>query len=377
MRVERPITDNLVSALQISDEELLNMETHLISLPQKATPHDRELFRVLRTLSTLQPSILPPSILEMGSMSKLHHVLEIATNSNEPVSIHNNNTYIEFHHLIYAVITGYCHAVRSLKYLNKENLENPHLPKSKKTATKTVQLLGFVLWKITCSSIFSQHMFFLNRAGFIRAPQPLPIETGSDGDMDDSLMSDEAMEEEEQILEGAGGKEDQYVSQIPDSQKHALLLVRWTRLLVDHFSSLDYLTRYVGKRATMPVRIHLLAVSMASNPLTVPWNRVLDNALQRGHPLSSKERIEKAIMDRINLMNKVTSADGVASVDNWLHVGSRTRFNTKSVTLRSNVHCEAALAALIKHFQAVDPSIVQLFPWMSVRPLSLFSFLSV
>lgn len=292
----------------------------------KAPAEERHFLRALHTtrdFTDTTPSHYDIIPCVKNDIPNLLIMLEELVKNKEPVVVHSKDTYIEFHQLLVATTIGYQDAVKVLA--NNQ-------AKDKVIAAKRVQLYAILLWRISYSSIFREHLCFLARARIINMTKAVEAVAKAERETDERKL-------EEADEEGAG-EEDMYPL---ESEDVALLFLRWTRLLVDHFSSLDQLSKYVKRFISVPVNIHLFAVK-GSPRLCTPWTPVLESALKRAGWGLSKQDVMPVIQ---NYLAKHRIGGRFSS---FTPAGS-SKFYAEHVVLNSTLHCEAALAAMMKYSQ--------------------------
>lgn len=280
----------------------------------------------------------------------------------EQVQVYNQNTYIDFHQLLLATAAGYEVAIDAL--VDK-------MTKNKEAAAKSVQLHAFLLWRISRCPVLKDHLCFLARAGLItlkNANERSVAEEKEDGkrpvapDAEDAEEFDEGEEDAEEFYEGEKdaeefdeGEEDAEDAEELDMSTAEVedipsLFLRWIRLVLDHFGSAYSLSKYVKKHipTSVPVNIHLLVVN-GSPRLSVLWGPVVESVLKRAG------LDQELKMDHVLTTIEKYLAENQAGHPNKFTPAGTSQFFNKHVVVKSAIHCEAALAAMMKFSKgAVD-----------------------
>lgn len=339
-RATHRLSNVLVELLSGVSEEMLATKKDLLCRKKVATAitrNDRHFYSMLRAVRTVpvevRPDALPPlsdTIFKIGTKSKLLEALGAADKANGTADIYNEHTFTEFHRLLVAIITGYREA-----FGRRPEVSVDEKLIAEQEAAKRIQLHAYLLWRISGSSVLKLHFDFLAEAGFISLKK-----------VDESMKVYGVWGgAKEEVGEG---EEDMHPLVAEDI---APLYVRWTRLLVDHLSSLDYLSNFVKHRAQAPIKITLLAVR-ASPKLTTRWDSVLASAFERvGRELDDATTQE--IKEYICSHATVTTRAGEKGEKVLTAGGSIFHPSSGNVEVCSKIHCEAVLASLVKRLERV------------------------
>ena len=272
--------------------------------------------------------------------------------------VYSTTTIIEFHHFL---LGAYFAFDLALKYLQNPNPDMPGGFKMCYQHTAT-------LWRICHSSILREHLALLNGAGLLdgcsitsaqvavmagssRGTDPT-VENKSDstaetsnphpeGDADDDGMH-ESTNVEIHALEGDPTNE-------PEPLDLGLLVLRWFRLHVSHFAALDGLLSFFHGQplAGKTVRICLLAVRSLQQH-EAEWEPVLERVLKDDFALS--DRIPEAINIICAEVAQHNTEGSSLRPSIFRHFYDK---DSKHFMCCNNaVHCEMALAYLIKNFGA-------------------------
>lgn len=399
-RVTQKMSSVLVDRLEnMSDETLAAYKDSLPLEKVEITPNDLRFYAALRAVAKSEPtsspleSKLPYEIHTIAKESKLLETLDAANEAAKAgagagaeaktADIYNEHTFIEFHHLLVAIMAGYRNALGMPQAPEEASADTPSPnpdpqyrtdkktsqrrakhKKAMKVAREKAQELaaeaqaankpseweainhicsyGILLWKISHTSLLRSHLAYLCNVGLV---------TPSTATLDANKW---------------GHDEDDDTYPLP-SEETGPMYVRWFRVLADHFSSLFYLSKFVLNHVQGPVKITLLA-ARASPKLTVRWDSVLASAFERmGHQLDdpTTQKIKQYICSRATVPTRAgTRKQGEKILTAG---GSIFRPSSDNVEVCGTIHCEALLASLVKH-----PERVRSTPGAWVVRLSVF-----
>jgi hypothetical protein len=260
-------------------------------------------------------------------------------------SIYTKDTAVEFHYLLLTVLAGYKAGLEVLgsqcDVMGHED-RPPYQPED----YDLTWMFTFLLWRIAHSSVLRFHLTFLHAAELLSLDDAL-FGGGRFGLETDNVETETADE--------GPGVTDQEMSVIQlhatSTSKHqqpeGLAFLRWLHLLVSDLTALENLSLFFshGTSSHMKVHVHTIALPPTSADKAL-WKPVVEHALHSQAPLLYRhyDEIITTLVDRIK-----------KGKDNSHKFMFYHHFTEEVMAVPGSVHCEAALACLVKHRTTAVP----------------------
>jgi hypothetical protein len=224
-------------------------------------------------------------------------------------------------------------------------------------------MFTFLLWRIAHSSILRLHLTFLHAAELLF--------------LDNAHRGGDGFGLETETVDGGPEVTDQEMSVIQlhatSTGKHqqpgGVVFLRWIHLLVSDLTVLEILSLFLshGTPSHMKVHVHTVAL-LPSTPDKALWKPVIECALHSQGPLllGHYDKVIATLTGHIKRGKENT--DTLTFYHN---------FTEQVMAVTGFVHCEAALACLVKHpttavaIHGMDVQCdVWLFPLVTCKPLT-------
>jgi len=271
--------------------------------------------------------------------------------SSEPVVIYSQDTCVEFHHLLLSVLHGYGRSLAGFQALHTDNSLYGNTEGCAKTieeieehekvieeGAKQVWRYVYLLWRISYSRILRYHLSSLEASQTISFPVVTSRGLYSRfTDFKSCKDDDEEMENEFRRLRS--------LHSYNEFDGQAQGFQRWQRLHVTQFATLDILSSGVARREanlSPNIDIRLIAVQQQRYALD-DWKTAITDVVTVSNananaPSLNADTIIQRLEKHIREFSKSPLCAPIVK-----------NFASLTPTFSGTVHCEAALAALIKY----------------------------
>jgi hypothetical protein len=259
-------------------------------------------------------------------------------------SLYTKDTAVEFHYLLVTVLAGY---KAGLEVLGTQcdmghGGRTPYQPED----YDLTWMFTFLLWRIAHSSILRSHLTFLHAAELLI--------------LDDALRGGDRfdLETDNVEIETAGGGPEITDQEMSVIQFHAMstgkhqqpagvVFLRWIHLLVSDLTALEILSLFFSHGTPSHMKVHVHAVALPPPlPDKALWKPVIERALHSQAPLLLR-RYDEIIATLVDYIKQ-----GKENTDTFMFYH---HFTEQVMAVTGSVHCEAALACLVKHSTTAVP----------------------
>jgi hypothetical protein len=239
---------------------------------------------------------------------------------------------VEFHYLLLTVLAGYRAGLELLG--NEDNLGNAsgtetYAPEDYDLAW----IFTLLLWRIAHSSMLRDHLVFLHTAGLLSPAAP--GNSGMEADNLDGRVKTRQKSDKAAIW-----------LHIMMTRNHHLpgeghMFLYWIHLLVSDLTALETLSHFFISEIPnhMTVHIHPIALRPRAPAGKVFWKPVIERALQSQNSLHP--HYDAIVTTLIECINKDKE-----STEKYIY---HRYFTDETMTVTGSVHCEAALACIMKY----------------------------
>ena len=261
----------------------------------------------------------------------------------EAANVYNQDTCVEFHHLLIAVLIGYGNALAQFqescggKRKEKKREETELLQRQ----AEKVWFFAHLLWRISYSRVLRYHLAALEAGGFLSLPHDeAPLRKKYDaytryGKKETNIVVDEDEEESRCLIES---------SQHRPNISVALTFQRWMRIQASQFAALDILSCFVLRHRGSPVKISHMAVR-SDKVESLPagnWETIVRKLSQTPNQTFDPDFVIQVLKNR-SKNRKWLEPFGVKA-PSILY-----KFIPDTIELAGTIHCEIAMACLTKY----------------------------
>ena len=285
---------------------------------------------------------------------------------DEQRRVYGQDTCVEFHQFLIAVLDGYRNALDEWNSLNEEaknkpggekrqnaNVKGRNEKANEKDATPVrsqrqcaidIYNFGHLLWRIAYSQTLRDHLGLLEANEQIRTPTYAMYERGG---YRTSASSKIGVDREAARTPLETDEEAQELQQLTERGGIALVFQRWIQLQVTQWAALDILSSYSHQAATTlqdaDMSVSLLAMKGRSTHKMKNWRDMI------------KELVDEHIAETFLPSNHIAELQAetvIKIIEGHINLGNRPifkKFRTDQPELHTQIHCEAALACFIKY----------------------------
>jgi hypothetical protein len=333
--------DNLKSAL-LTNKVAVNEPTRKRDIPlcDALLASDGVFDLLMNYMHTQFPDL--PSEFNFGILRSAFEQLRRFDSSGETdmskcPSIYTNDSVVEFHYLLLTVLAGYKAGLEMLGTqcdVTGHEDQPPYQPED----YDLTWMFTFLLWRIAHSSILQFHLTFLH------ATKLLSLDDARLGDcvgLETDNVDTETADQEMSIIQLHA------MSTSKHQQPEGLAFLCWLHLLVSDLTVLENLSLFFshGAPSCMKVHVHAIALPPTSTDKAL-WQLVIERALHTQAPLLYRhyDEIITTLVDRIK-----TGQEHTHAFTFYRH------FTEQGMAVPGSVHCEAALACLVKYRSTALP----------------------
>jgi hypothetical protein len=262
--------------------------------------------------------------------------------SDEKEVAYNQQTCVEFHYMFVSTLTSYAKALATLHVVFNE--VNSTLRQKAEAATE-VKRRGILLWKFAHSPMLQHHLEGLKKCGWLHLPDRESVifyqAYFAFGDSLDERDVDRDVDEDLRYLMGN--------DRFPPIDS---TLLKWIRLQVSYFEAIHQLSHHCRRLENQvpDVQISLLAVKTPFVRME-PWE------------LTLQKLVVSPSSDQLTSASPFDADAAVVLIKGIRHSSAKTERDPGSSLGKlphnpfyGNVHCDAALASLMKYNDVLNPT---------------------